>query len=164
MGGTRLSLRAARTGCAMQQEGRLRIIALVQRLIRQLPLHRALLAALAALMVLGPFLHSHRGISHITGFHVDGVHQAFHAFDLSEAGVDIADDAESPALGLASSLPQSGDDNSVTPVPLVALLLLVLWVPPLVLTRARYTRAPAPVRRIYDASRPPPAQAPPALF
>lgn len=137
---------------------------LVHQLIRQLPLHRALLAALAALMLLGPFLHSHRGISHITGFHVDGIDQAFHAIDASDAGADVADDAESPALGLASTLPQSEDDKSFTLVPLVAVLLVLLCVPPLVRIVPRYSHAPTIARRIYDASRPPPAQAPPAFL
>lgn len=124
-------------------------------------LHRWLTLLLALLLALGPFLHSHFGTSHETGFHIDGVH-AVHALAPSAATGMQSTDEDSPALGVATSRPQA--ENEIAIDPGWALLLLILPLLPL-LPQAQPHSAPAhrrPFRR-YRAGLPPPCLAPPAV-
>ena len=122
-------------------------------------LRRWLTLLLAGLLALGPFLHSHFGISHDTGFHLDGVH-ALHAGHASAADAVQMPDDESPALGVGTSLPHSEDDPllDLAPVLLLAVLPLLLMAqrlqPPVQTHTAMLPR--------YANGLPPPALAPPA--
>ena len=93
-------------------------------------LHRWLALLLAGLLALGPFLHSHFGASHDTGFHLDGVH-AVHAQPDTAAHATQAQDEESPALGVATSLPHPEDEGQ--PHLALALLTVILPLAPLCL-------------------------------
>jgi len=115
---------------------------------------------MVGLLALGPFLHSHFGISHDTGFHLDGVH-AVHTQAPAGMSAMQASDEESPALGVAASLPHPEDE--ALGLLSLALLVAVLLLPPrhrLHLPRARRTLAPT--GRLYRAGLPPPCLAPPA--
>jgi len=122
-------------------------------------LRRCMTLLLAGLLSLGPFLHSHFGASHNTGFHLDGVH-AVHAVHPTVSSAQSPDD-ESPALGVATSMPHSEDDG--LPILALALLMAVL---PLVSTRPlalpKPHRVPIRASAIYRAGLPPPPLAPPA--
>lgn len=125
-------------------------------------LRRCLTLLLAGLLALGPFLHGHFGASHDTGFHLDGVH-AVHAAqvtDLPGLSALQSPDQESPALGVANSLPHS-DDKSL---PDLAWTLLLMAVLPLLLHRSlpRPGWAGPPAGPWYRAGLPPPCLAPPA--
>ncbi len=119
---------------------------------------RWLALALIGLLALGPFLHSHFGASHDTGFHLDGLHEVHHASAATELGVNAPDD-ESPALGVATSLPEDGH----APVWPLALWLVVLPLlrPPARLSLSRPAAAPQGARPVYCAGMPPPGLAPP---
>lgn len=123
-------------------------------------LHRCLTLLLAGLLALGPFLHGHFGVSHDTGFHLDGVH-AVHAHAATSMSTMQTSDEESPALGVATSLPHPEDDGLV----LLALALLTAVLSLLMpLQRAsvpRPDRTRAPARPLYRAGLPPPCLAPP---
>ncbi len=122
-------------------------------------LRRWLTLLLAGLLALGPFLHGHFGASHDTGFHLDGVH-AVHASAPSVTALQSPDD-ESPALGVAVSMPHSEDEG----LPDFALALLVAMLPLLPLRRMALPR-PRRTRpltgALYSAGLPPPCLAPPA--
>ena len=125
-------------------------------------LHRCLTLMLVGLLALGPFLHSHFGASHDTGFHLDGVH-AVHKDHPSSLTPSQASSEESPALGVDASLRQSEDKGWTD----LALLLAVLPLLPLLqLQRLPLPRAArihhSPSTR-YRAGLPPPCLAPPAL-
>ena len=126
-------------------------------------LRRCLTLLLAGLLALGPFLHGHFGASHDTGFHLDGVH-AVHAAQVTVApGLSAlqSPDEESPALGVASSLPHS--DDKALPDLAWALLLMVLPLLPLLhraLPRTGWAKPSA--GPLYRAGLPPPCLAPPA--
>lgn len=134
-------------------------------------LTRLLLLVLFGLLAMGPFLHAHLGFSKITGFHVAGyesptsiditpdaylvVHLTHHA---------VLTDAESPAVGVSSSL--------LRPVPDVffpdglALQTVVAVIAVFLLSHG--IARPQPARQ-FRSSRPrpgfpPPALAPPALI
>ncbi len=87
-------------------------------------LRRSLTLLMVGLLALGPFLHSHFGTSHDTGFHLDGVH-AVHAPAAAGMNALQASNEESPALGVAASLPQPEDEGLV----LFGLALLVTALP-----------------------------------
>ena len=123
-------------------------------------LRRWLTLLMIGLLALGPFLHSHFGASHDTGFHLDGVH-AVHASAPADMHAMQASDDESPALGVAASLPQP-EEKALSLLDL-AMLVAVLPLPAqrrLPLPRARRTLRP--VGRLYRAGLPPPGLAPPA--
>ena len=123
-------------------------------------LRRWLTLLLVGLLALGPFLHSHFGASHDTGFHLDGVH-AVHAADSTGMNLTQAGDEESPALGVSASLPHPEDDGQSGL--LLALLLVVLPLLPVLgqgLPCWRHPRKHQPT--LYGAGLPPPSLAPPA--
>ena len=114
---------------------------------------------------MGPFLHSHVGASVVSGFHMDGV-RSLPLSDTSHASalpsLQVNDD-ESPALGVATSLPKP-DPNSLCVGDITALLAAALLAGLVCLPR----RAPAArpwvlPMRTYQAGWPPPALAPPAV-
>lgn len=120
--------------------------------------------ALLALLALGPFLHAHWGQASRGGFHMDGavVHQ--HAVNADVSVLSADDEHESPAVGVASSLPRGAEKTpSATDVSLwVCGLLLAVLLPrmPLRLT----ARVPAPpLARRTRHNWPPLALAPPTL-
>jgi len=129
-------------------------------------LRRCLTLVLAALLALGPFLHSHFGASHETGFHLDGVHAVHASADVGnakatpQASAWQADDEESLALGVATSRPHPENDG--WPLLAWALLLAVLpLLPPVrqALPCARPAQRSPHTR--YRAGLPPPGLAPP---
>ncbi len=72
-------------------------------------LYVLLLAALAWLVMMGPFLHMHIGQASTTGFHVDGMTASAlspSAMDSTGAKLSGATPSDSPALGIAASLPR----------------------------------------------------------
>jgi len=85
---------------------------------------------LAGLLALGPFLHGHVGASHQTGFHLDGVHAVQTSHPTGVFTFQTPDD-ESPALGVAASLPHPEDEG----LPDLALALLMAVLPLLPLLR-----------------------------
>ena len=115
---------------------------------------------MAGLLALGPFLHSHFGASHDTGFHLDGVH-AVHAADTTGLSLAQFGEEESPALGVSPSLPHAEDDGQCV---LLFALLLVLPLLPLhrqaPLPRNEGNQTPKPA--LYGDGLPPPSLAPPA--
>ena len=123
-------------------------------------LHRWLTLLLAMLLALGPFLHSHFGASHETGFHLDGVH-AVHSNAPGTMTALQNSDEDSLALGVAASLPQPEDEGRLALG--FALLMVVLPLLPLlrqVLPRALRALHQRATR--YRAGLPPPGLAPPA--
>ena len=124
-------------------------------------LRRWLTLLMVGLLALGPFLHSHFGPSHDTGFHLDGVH-AVHTADATAMGLAQLGEEESPALGVSASLPHPEDDGQSGLM--FALLLAVLPLLPLLrqapLPRSARARTPQPV--LYGNGLPPPSLAPPA--
>jgi len=123
-------------------------------------LRRCLTLLLAGLLALAPFLHGHFGASHDTGFHLDGVHAVHAAHATGITAVQSPDD-ESPALGVAASLPHSEDK----PLPDFALALLMAVLPLLPLLQwalPRPGRARTLAGPLYRAGLPPPCLAPPA--
>jgi hypothetical protein len=124
-------------------------------------LRRWLTLLLVGLLALGPFLHGHFGASHDTGFHLDGVH-AVHAVSPASITAFQTSDEESPALGVATSLPHSEDED----LPHFAFAVLIVALPLLSQLRIALPR-PALARplagTLYRAGLPPPCLAPPAL-
>ncbi len=120
--------------------------------------HRWLALTLIGLLALGPFLHSHFGASHDTGFHVDGLHEVHHASTTTDLSANTPDD-ESPALGVATSLPE----DSHSPAWPLALWLVVLPLLPVPVrwVFTRLTHLPPRARPVYCAGMPPPCLAPP---
>ncbi len=124
-------------------------------------LRRWLTLLMVGLLALGPFLHSHFGTSHDTGFHLDGVH-AVHMADASSVGSAQASQEESPALGVSASLPQPEDDGQSV------LMCALLWALPLLpllrqagLPRGDHARTPK--HALYGEGLPPPSLAPPTV-
>lgn len=123
-------------------------------------LRRCLTLLLAGLLALGPFLHGHFGASHDTGFHLDGVH-AVHAPQATSLPALQSPDEESPALGVATSLPHSEDKS----LPDLAFVLLIAALPLLALMQRLLPRpgwAGPLTGPLYRAGLPPPCLAPPA--
>lgn len=135
-----------------------------KRLFQRLSL--GLVVLLIGLLAIGPFLHSHVGASVVSGFHMDGVR----SLPLSGPGDAAAsvhsltvNDDESPALGVATSLPKSDPSQlcvgDITAL-LAAALLACLIARPL---RLRPLCPQFVAVRTYQAGWPPPALAPPTL-
>ncbi len=125
-------------------------------------LKRVVTAVLIGLLGLGPFLHGHLGASHVSGFHVDGLHAMAHTADLGPSDSMSAADDESPALGVTTSLPKSDDDGSLPAhAALLLAALLCLLLPRLPLARIRPYATDPPAARAYRDGWPPPALAPP---
>jgi len=121
---------------------------------------------LMGLLSIGPFLHSHVGASVVSGFHMDGV-RSLPLIDAADAPIALhslhVNDDESPALGVAASLPNS-DQDSLCVSDLSALLAVVLLAS--LVCPPRRTRLVWPVvlpSHTYQAGWPPPALAPPLL-
>lgn len=115
---------------------------------------------IVGVLTLGPFLHGHFGHSHESGFHLDGVH-ALHASDPFSVKPLWAGDEESPALGVAKSLPHSADPgwpDGVTGFLLAVLPILLLRQVVCLPAARRHTR----LRPLYRAGLPPPCLAPPS--
>ena len=122
-------------------------------------LRKSLLAVLLGLLVLAPFLHGHIGASNVSGFHLDGLAVAHAPAPADGHSLDAADD-ESPALGVAISLPKSADDGWGW-IGWVGLLILAVPAgPAAVRWRPRAVRA-QPARLHHRAGWPPPTLAPP---
>lgn len=126
-------------------------------------LNRGVMAVLIGLLALGPFLHGHLGASHVSGFHVDGMHAVAHLDEAGTAHSLRAVDDESPALGVATSLPKPDDDGSL----LLQAALLLAWalclLPRLSSLRIRPAATDPQAARAYRDGWPPPALAPPHL-
>ncbi|MGV0960978.1 MAG: hypothetical protein ACOYB1_14200 [Limnohabitans sp.] len=119
---------------------------------------------LMALLGLAPFLHGHVGASHVSGFHVDGmdVSHSLATEGLSaQWAAHTASEEESPAMGVAVSLPQPADDAGLL-VGIAGFLLWAWFVAPVQVQRVRralLVRLPLPCT--YQPGWPPPALAPP---
>ena len=115
-----------------------------------------------ALLVLGPFLHAHWGQANRGGFHMDGAVVHTHAMGADVSVLSADDEHESPAVGVASSLPRGADKTpSLGDMHLwVGTLLLAVLLPLLPLRLP--TREPAPrLARRTRGNWPPLALAPP---
>ena len=123
-------------------------------------LRRWLTLVMVGLLALGPFLHSHFGASHDTGFHLDGVH-AVHASAPADVSAVQTSDDESPALGVAASLP-SPEDKALGLLGLALLVAVLPLLPRRRLPLPRAQRTLAPACSLYRAGLPPPCLAPPA--
>lgn len=122
-------------------------------------LHRWLTLLLVGVLALGPFLHSHFGASHDTGFHLDGIH-AVHAPSDTTARTTQAQEEESAALGVATSLPHP--ENEGLPDLAFVLLMAILPLAPLLrqpLVRSGHSGQAAVT--LYRPGLPPPGLAPP---
>ena len=131
---------------------------------------RLLLAVLFGLLALGPFLHAHLGFSSITGFHVagyDGVVTTSsphaHTVDAPVLHPDLSD-AESPAVGVSSSLVRDLADipcpDGITLQAVVAIIACMLL--GLGLSQPHTWPVDSPPRS--RPGLPPPALAPPDLI
>ncbi len=125
-------------------------------------LKRGLMTVLIGLVSLGPFLHGHLGTSHVSGFHVDGLHAVAHADEAGSVHSMSAVDDESPALGVAASLPKSDDGHLLLPAALLLACVLCL-LPHQSSLRIRPAATDPQAARAYRDGWPPPALAPPAL-
>ena len=114
---------------------------------------------MGVLLLLGPFLHSHLGVSHELGFHLHGVH-AVHGPSASELNLAQLSPQESPALGVAASLPQPEDEGLVLFGLALLGVVLALW-PRCVPTARAVLVTPAPLPLCYACGLPPHALAPP---
>ena len=124
-------------------------------------LRNCLTLLLGCLLVLGPFLHSHLGLSHISGFHVDGVPTHELVSGVSTAVLHTPDQ-ESPAIGVATSLPNS-ESKFFTGLAF-AILLAVLPLLSLSVRAHPLTSQPrAAVGTVYQPGWPPPSLAPPSV-
>ena len=134
------------------------------RLFQRLSL--AFVSLLLGLLAIGPFLHSHLGASVVSGFHMDGLHSVVQA-DTANTGQVLSsigvNDDESPALGVAASLPNA-DQDSLCVGDIVAWLLATLLVSLVRLPKGKHPAWLGVVPpHTYQAGWPPPALAPPAL-
>ncbi|MEN9889147.1 MAG: hypothetical protein RL559_1184 [Pseudomonadota bacterium] len=121
--------------------------------------HRWLAGLLVCVLALAPFLHGHIGISHESGFHIDGLHAVQHPDHSPQASLQASDD-ESLALGVGTVRPPS-EDGATLWWPLA--LLLVLPLLPRLPTGQALTPAPRWLARaLYRVGSPPPSLAPPA--
>lgn len=135
----------------------------MQAFTRFHPLNRGVIAVLIGLLALGPFLHGHFGASHISGFHVDGMHAVAHTGEAGTAQSLLAVDDESPALGVATSLPKPDDDGKLLLQAALLLAAVLGLLPRLILLRLRPSAAEPRTVHAYHDGWPPPALAPPAL-
>ena len=129
-------------------------------------LSQGMVVLLMGLLSIGPFLHSHVGASVVSGFHLDGV-RSVQVNDTAGAPAALhslsVNDDESPALGVATSLPNSDQDHlcigDIGSWLAAVLLVRLLCLP----QRARWAWPWATLARTYQAGWPPPALAPPVL-
>jgi len=126
-------------------------------------LKRVVMAVLIGLLGLGPFLHGHFGASHISGFHVDGMHAVAHSDEAATAHSLRAMDDESPALGVATSLPKPDDEGNLLLQTILLLAAVLGLLPRLILLRIRPWAAEPRTVHAYRDGWPPPALAPPLL-
>jgi hypothetical protein len=123
---------------------------------------RGLLAALALLLSLGPFLHGHLGASHVTGFHLDKVDVVAHAS--AHDGIQAQPDQDSPAIGVDTSLSKDEKDSPADRVSLSLALLPTCIPAPTAQTSASPKPALTPSSApLYAVGLPPPALAPPSI-
>ena len=118
--------------------------------------------ALLGLLALGPFLHAHWGQANRGGFHMDGAVVHHHAASADAPVMSADDEHESPAVGVASSLPRGADKTpSLGDMHLwVGTLWLAVLLPLLPLRRPSRTPTPRLARRTRG-NWPPLALAPP---
>lgn len=137
----------------------------MQTFTKRHSLNRWVIAVLIGLLALGPFLHSHLGVSRVSGFHVDGMHAVDHTNE-NEVGsapsLRAADD-ESPALGVVTSLPKPDDDGNLLLQAALLLAAVLGLLPRLILLRIRRSAAEPRTVHAYHDGWPPPALAPPLL-
>lgn len=126
-------------------------------------LNRGVMAVLIGLLALAPFLHGHLGASHVSGFHVDGIHAVAHTGEAGTAQSLRAVDDESPALGVATSLPKPDDDGNLLLQTALLLAAVLGLLPRLILLRMRPSAAEPRTVHAYHDGWPPPALAPPLL-
>lgn len=120
--------------------------------------HRWLAGLLASVLALAPFLHGHFGVSHESGFHIDGLHAVQHPAHDAQPSLQASDD-ESPALGVAPVRPPSEDLGTLWwPI---ALLLVLPLLPLQAQGQARPPRQRHRARPLYRVGLPPPSLAPP---
>jgi len=120
--------------------------------------HRWLAGLLACVLALAPFLHGHIGISHESGFHIDGLHAVHHPGHDVQPSLQAPDD-ESPALGVTTVRPPS-EDGATLWWP-IALLLVLPLLPLLPQGQAPTARPRVGGRALYRVGLPPPSLAPP---
>ncbi|MEQ1660722.1 MAG: hypothetical protein ABL896_18300, partial [Hylemonella sp.] len=123
-------------------------------------LNRGVMAVLIGLLALAPFLHGHLGATHVSGFHLDGVTAVAHTGEAGSAVSMRAVEDESPALGVATSLPKPDDDGKLLQAALLLAAVLGL-LPRLILLRLRPSAAEPRTVHAYHDGWPPPALAPP---
>ena len=118
--------------------------------------------ALLGLLALGPFLHAHWGQANRGGFHMDGAVVHHHAVGADASVMSADDEHESPAVGVAGSLPRGGEKTpSLGDMHLWVCSLLLAVLLPLMPLREP-TREPAPrLARRTRGNWPPLALAPP---
>ena len=124
------------------------------------------MALLLGLLSIGPFLHSHVGVSVVSGFHIDGVRSVklsdTTGAQATQHSMSVNDD-ESPALCVTTSLPKS-DQDSLCVGDIGAMLAAVLLASLLCLPQCvRLAWPTTTAARTYQAGWPPPALAPPLL-
>jgi hypothetical protein len=119
--------------------------------------------ALLGLLALGPFLHAHWGQANRGGFHMDGAVVHHHAASADAPVMGADDEHESPAVGVAGSLPRGAEKTpSLGDVQLwVCSVLLAVLVAPAPPRERAPIRQRQPVRRTR-ANWPPLALAPPS--
>lgn len=124
--------------------------------------------ALTVLLALGPFLHAHYGVSHVSGLHMDGMNVAhvMHTYALSDMTFQNDADDESAAMGVVTSYPrevQLDVSDAVWTGLAIAWALFIagsLMLVVLPLTNASCERV---ARHFYAPGARPPTLAPPAL-
>lgn len=126
-------------------------------------LNRGVVAVLIGLLTLGPFLHGHLGASHVSGFHLDGIHAVVHASDAGSVLSMRSVDDESPALGVATSLPKPDDDGKLLLQAAWLLAAVLGLLPRLIHLRVQPSAAEPRTVHAYHDGWPPPALAPPLL-
>ncbi len=124
------------------------------------PTYRWLALLLAGLLALGPFLHSHFGASHDTGFHLDGLH-ALHSSQPAAFAGFLVPVEDSPALGVDDSMTQP-ESEGLPDLAFVLLIAVLTLLPPLRQPLPRASRAHPVPGALYRPGLPPPCLAPPA--
>jgi hypothetical protein len=143
----------------------------MRAMVRQMLANRGILATLALLLALGPFLHGHFGSAHLTGFHLDGLDALEHLHSTGPLEQANPYDIESPAVGVAIAVSRFEEPGSPASdlalidgllTTLLASLTLALAATPAVLLCWRRVPAGAGPAHARPGA-PPPALAPPAL-
>jgi hypothetical protein len=126
---------------------------------------------LMGVLALGPFLHAHYGHMQVTGFHVNGLESVTPVSPISSPSDQLTftlpADPESPAVGVATSLPRFEESESIEDafpehsnwalMDFFSCRLLALVSPPLAWVPLFFEQ----VLGSFQAGAPPPAQAPP---